>query len=316
MGKLTIRKCKTITKRGLHGDGNSLFLRVGPTGAKSWIQRITIHGKRRDIGLGGWPLVGLAEARIKAFENRKLTRIDGGDPLAGRRKAKTPTFRESAERTFNGLRPKWRNAKHAQDWWTSVERYAFPIVGNTPIDRIRREDVLRILTPIWSSRAERARRLRQRIRAVLAWGQAHNYILGENVAGEAISGALPTMAIGKTHFRALPFGEVSAALETVDSAGASLAAKYCLRFLVLTAARSGESRGATWSEIDWESKEWRVPGERMKGGREHRVPLSDAAVAILERARLLRDDSDLVFPSPMRPGKPLSSMSLTKYTNS
>ena len=312
MGKLTVARVKSITAPGRYGDGGTLFLFVKPGGSKSWVQRLAIDGRRRDIGLGGFPLVSLAEARVKAFENRKLARIDGGDPLAGKHKAKTPTFREAAERTYKGLKPKWRNAKHAEDWWSSVDRYAFPIVGNTPIDRVRREDVLRILTPIWSSRPERARRLRQRIRAVLAWAQAHNYIPGENVAGEAISGALPKMAIGKTHFRALPHQEVAAALETVEASGASLAAKHCLRFLVLTAARSGEAREATWSEIDPEKREWRIPATRMKAGAEHRVPLSDAAVKVLERARALDDGSGLVFPSVLKPGRCLSDMTLTK----
>jgi integrase len=312
MGKLTVAKVKAITTPGRYSDGGTLFLFVKPGGSRSWVQRLTIDGTRRDMGLGGWPLVSLAEARIKAFENRKLARIDGGDPLARKRKAKLPTFLEAAEHTFKGLKPKWRNAKHAQDWWTSVERYAFPIIGTTPVDRVRREDVLRILTPIWSSRPERARRLRQRIRAVLAWAQAHNYIPGENVAGEAISGALPKMAIGKTHFRALPHQEVAAALETVEASGASLAAKHCLRFLVLTAARSGEARESTWSEVDLEKREWRIPAVRMKAGAEHRVPLSDSAVEVLEQAQALDDGSGLVFPSALKPGRCLSDMTLTK----
>ena len=312
MGKLTAAKVKSITEAGRYGDGDTLFLFVKSSGRKSWVQRLAIDGKRRDIGLGAWPLVSLAEARIKAFENRKLARVDGGDPLAAKRKAETPTFREAAKHTFEGLKPKWRNAKHSEDWWNSVERYAFPSVGDTPVDRIRREDVLRVLTPIWSSRPERARRLRQRVRAVLAWAQARNFIPGENVAGEAISGALPKMAIGKTHFRALPYQEVAAALETVAATGASWSAKYCLRFLVLTAARSGEAREATWSEFNLEAREWRNPAARMKAGAEHRVPLSDAAVKVLEQARVLDDGSGLVFPSILKPGRCLSDMTLTK----
>ena len=123
MGKLKAAKVKSITEAGRYGDGDTLFLFVKSSGRKSWVQRLSIDGKRRDIGLGGWPLVSLAEARIKAFENRKLSRVDGGDPLAAKRKAKTPTFREAAKHTFDGLKPKWRNAKHSEDWWSSVERY-------------------------------------------------------------------------------------------------------------------------------------------------------------------------------------------------
>ena len=146
---------------------------------------------------------------------------------------------------------------------------------------------------------------------MLRWCWAHGYV-EQNVAGEGIEGALPAMPAVKAHFRALPYQEVAAALETVDGSKASKAAKLCLRFLILTAARSGEARGANWVEVDSEAREWRIPGERMKGGREHRVPLSDAALAVLERARGVEDGSGLIFPSPPKPGRPLSPMTLTK----
>ena len=201
--------------------------------------------------------------------------------------------------------------KHVKNWMQSLERYAFTVVGDMPVERIGREDVLRILTPIWTSRPETARRLRQRIRGVLRWCEAHGFI-GHNPAGDAIDGALPAMPKLKAHFRALPYQEVAGALETVDASGSSMAAKLALRFLVLTAARSGEARAATWAEIDMRAREWRIPGERMRGGVEHRVPLSDAAVAVLEQARALDDGSGVVFPSPMKRGRPLSDMTLTK----
>ena len=146
---------------------------------------------------------------------------------------------------------------------------------------------------------------------MLRWSWAHGYV-SENVAGEGIDGALPAMPNVKEHFRALPYREVAAALTTVEKSRASKAVKLCLRFLILTAARSGEVRGATWAEIDLDAREWRIPGGRMKGGREHRVPLSDAARDVLVRARGLEDGSGLVFPSPTRTGRPLSNMALTK----
>ena len=146
---------------------------------------------------------------------------------------------------------------------------------------------------------------------MLRWCWAHGYV-EQNVAGEGIEGALPAMPAVKAHFRALPYQEVAAALETVDGSKASKAAKLCLRFLILTAARSGEARGATWVEVDSQAREWRIPGERMKGGAGHRVPLSGAALAVLERVRGVDDGSGLVFPSPLRPGRPLSPMTLTK----
>lgn len=308
--RLTVAKANALREPGLHRADPTLYLRIGPRGTKHWIQRIVIDGRRHDLGLGGFPLVTLAEAREQAFENRRTVRA-GGNPLADRRRSKIPTFQQAAARTCESLRARWRNGKHAKDWMAALDRYAFPVFGTLRVDRIRREDVLQALTPIWASKPETARRVRQRIRAVLQWAWAHDYV-SENVAGEAIDGALPTMPTVKAHFRALPYGEVSGALESVEASGASLAAKLCLRFLVLTAARSGEARGATWAEIDRAAREWRIPAERMKGGAVHRVPLSDAAMAVLERARAMDDGSDLIFPSPLLRGRPLSDMALTK----
>ena len=310
MGRLNAAKVKAIKEPGRYSDGGTLFLYVAPGGSKSWVQRLVVNGKRRDIGLGGFPLTSLAEAREKAFANRKLAR-DGGDPLADRRKAKMPTFREAAEKTFEANRPRWKNEKHVKNWIQSMEKYAFPVLGDIPVDQIGREEVLRILTSIWTSRPERARRLRQRIRTVLGWCQAHNYC-EHNPAGEGVSGALPSLPTGKIHFRALPYDEVPGALETIEASRASMAAKLALRLLILTAGRSGEVRNAEWSEVDLESHTWTIPASKMKGAKEHRQPLSDAAVAVLENARALDDGSGLVFPSPVRKGKPLSDMSLTK----
>lgn len=310
MGKLTVKRIQSITKPGRYGDGGTLFLFVKPGGSKSWVQRLTIRGARRDIGLGGWPLVSLAEARDAAFENRRAARR-GFDPLAGKRRAKVPTFNEAAQKTHKANRARWRADKHAHNWMASLKNYVFPTLGNTPVDQITGQDVLRILGPIWGTQTDTARRVRQRIRTVLGWCLAHGYVTS-NAAGDGIDGALPVISSGTKNFRALPFGEVAAALETVEASGASWSAKWALRFLVLTTARSGEVRGATWGEVDLEAREWRIPADRMKGNAEHRVPLSSAALAVLEQARALDDGSGLVFPSPARPGRPLSSMSLTK----
>ena len=310
MGTLTVARAKSLSEPGFYRADPTLYLRIAPGGSKSWVQRLTIEGRRHDLGLGGFPLVTLAEARAKAYDNRRLARA-GGDPLAAKRRAKTPTFRQAASRTCDALRPRWRNHKHATDWMATLERHAYPVIGDMSVGRIRREDVLRTLTPIWTHRPETARRVRQRMRAVLRWCWAHGYVT-ENVAGEGIDGALPKMPAVRQHFRALPYSEVATALETVEASRASKAAKLCLRFLVLTAARSGEARGATWAEVDAEAREWRIPGDRMKRGAEHRVPLSDAALGVLERARPLDDGSGLIFPSALRPGHSLSNMTLTK----
>ena len=307
---LTAAKAKTITKPGSHYAGETLYLHVAPGGSKSWVQRLTIHGRRCDIGLGGFPVVSLAEARDIAYRHRKLARA-GGDPLAEKRKVKIPTFREVAEQTFKANRARWRSEKTARNWEQGMNKHVLPKLGALRVDQIRREDVLRVLTPIWTKTPEVARKQRNRIRTVLSWCQAHGFI-EHNVAGEMIDGALPAMPAVKQHFRALPYRDVPAALDTVESSGASLAARLCFRFLVLTATRSGEARGAAWAEIDIDAKEWRIPAARMKAGAEHRVPLSDAALAVVAQAKMLRDRSGLVFPSALRPGKRMSDMTLTK----
>ena len=310
MERMTVARVRSLSIPGRYAAGPTLYLRVAPGGTKSWVQRLTIDGKRHDIGLGGWPLVTLAEARDVAFMNRRLVR-QGGDPLGEKRKATMPTFREASRRALEANRGAWRNRKSVDNWIATMEKYAHPVFGDRRVDQIGREDVLRVLTPIWSTKPEIGRKVRTRIRQTLAWCQAHNYI-ENNPAGEAINAALPATTALKTHFRALAYPEVAAALETVETSRASVSAKACLRFVVLTACRSGEARLATWAEIDLQTREWRIPGGRMKTGAEHRVPLSDAALDLLESVRPLRDRSELVFPSPSRPGKPLSDMTLMK----
>ncbi len=309
-GKLTIRMVRGISEPGLYGDGNTLFLRVAPGGSKQWIQRLTIHGRRRDIGLGGCSWVTLAEARDAAYENRRIARR-GGDPLAEKRQAQVPPFREAAQKTYETLRPRWRNDKVAANWMQQLERHAFKRLGSLPVNHIRGEDVLAVLTPIWTSKPETARRVRRCIRATLQWCQAHGYT-DFNAAGEAIDGALPRMAAVKAHFRALSYKELPKAMRMIEASAASRSSKLALQFLILTAGRSGEVRGATWSEVDFDERLWRIPGERMKSGAEHRVPLSEAAMGLLDRAENLDGGGKHVFPSPVHRGRSLSDATLTK----
>ena len=174
-GKLTVKKVRAINQPGLYGDGNTLYLRVAPGGSKQWVQRLTIHGKRRDIGLGGCSWVTLAEARDAAYANRRLARR-GGDPLAVKRQPKVPTFREAAQHTYEALRPRWRSDKVAANWMQKLERHAMPRLGDIPVDRIGREHVLTVLTPIWTTKPETGRKVRQNIRATLKWCQAHGFV--------------------------------------------------------------------------------------------------------------------------------------------
>ena len=305
---------RALKEPGRYSDGGGLHLFISKARRKSWVHRITIDGRRRDIGLGGFPSVSLAQARERAAANRAAV-VGGRDPLADRRRPAMPTFKEAAHTVHEANRPRWRNGKHAAGWMRSLERHALPILGGMPIDRIGRADVLRVLTPIWTTRPETARRVRQRMRTVFRWAMAHGFT-ETNPAGEAIDGGLPRMPKVRAHFRSLPYQEVGSALETVEASQASVAAKLCFRFLVLTAARSGEARGATWDEVDKQVQVWRIPSERMKAGVEQRVPLSSQALEVLAEASALRDESGLVFPSPLKPGVTMSDMTLTKVLRS
>ena len=311
---LAATKVKALKDPGRYSDSGGLHLFINKAGRKSWVLRITVEGRRRDIGLGGYPSVSLARAREKAVEYRAAI-ADGRDPVAEKHAPAMPTFREAAYAVHEANKPRWRNPRHAAGWIQTLERHAMPVMGNTPLDRIDRGEVLRVLTPIWTSRPETARRVRQRMRTIFRWAMAHGF-METNPAGEAIDGALPPMPKVKAHFRALPYQEVNSAIETVAASQASMSAKLCFRFLVLTAARSGEARGATWDEIDLEGRVWRIPSERMKAGVEHRVPLSQQALEVLGEASLLREDSGLVFPSPLKQGAPMSDMTLTKILRS
>ena len=308
--KLSATRVKAIRDPGRYSDGDGLHLFISKAGSKSWVQRITVDGRRRDIGLGGYPTISLAQARRRASNNREAIG-NGRDPIAEKRRPSTPTFSEAAHAVHEANKPRWRNGKHARAWIHTLERHAFPKIGSKPIDTISRTDVLAILTPIWSTTPETARRVRQRVRTIFRWAMA-NELIEANPAGEAIDGALPSMPKVKAHLRALPYHEVGSALSTVDESQTSPATKHCLKFLILTAARSGEARGATWDEIDIEDATWTIPGSRMKAGIEHRVPLSAQALDVLVLARELEDGSGLCFPSPLRPGRMLSDMTLTK----
>jgi integrase len=301
-GKLTDRAVRTLKERGRYGDGNTLYLVVTPGGSKQWVQRLTIGGKSTDLGLGGYPLVSLREARDKAWANRKLAR-SGADPRTAQRRV--PTFVEAAGTVIEFNRPTWRNAKHAAQWFSTLETYTFPHFGEKPVDEISSGDVMNALTPIWTAKPETARRVRQRVSAVMKWAIANNFRSG-NPAGEAIDAALPRTPRFRAHHRALHYTEVPAVIGAVRSSGALPVTRLSLEFLVLTAARSGEVRLAAWEEMDPEARTWVISAGRMKARREHRVPLPNRALTILEEAQPLGCLSGLVFPAAS--GKPLSNM--------
>ena len=308
--KLAPAFVRKTTKPGRYCDGNGLYLKIDPSGARRWEQRLVIHGRQRSLGLGGVPLVSLAEAREKALANRKIARA-GGDPMDLRRQVSIPTFEEAAAAVVEFHRPSWGNAKHAAQWETTLRTYVFPKLGKRPVSNIDTADVLNVLTPIWHEKPETARRVRQRISTVMKWAVAQGF-RQDNPAGDAIGAALPKQnGKAKRHHRALPHGEVASAIEAVRASGSSAAVKLAFEFLILTAARSGEVRHMMWSEVYLDTAIWTIPADRMKAGREHRVPLCARALEILTEARQFGNGSGLVFPGT-RPGKPLSDMTLSK----
>ncbi len=277
---------------GFYCDGHGLNLRVDPSGARQWVQRLVIRGRPRMLGLGGYPLVSLAEARNAAFANRQRARA-GGDPRAEKRHGQgAPTVEEAAAEVLEQQRPGWRNAKHARDWPRSLRAYAFPRIGAMPVSEVTTADVLAILTPIWHDKPETARRVRQRIGAVMKWAVAMGY-RPDNPAGDALGQALGRQRAVVQHMRALPHGAVADALATVRTSGALVTTKDAFELLVLTAARSGEVRLATWDEIDLDAAVWTIPAARMKAKRDHRVPLSGWATPALVRDANRRFDKSV-----------------------
>ena len=306
---LTAVQVRSITKPRRYADGNGLYLTVDPSGAKRWMLRTIVQGKRRDIGLGGLSLVTLAEAREKALAYRKIAR-EGGDPLAEKKAAKAttaPTFAEAAEQVHASNAPSWRNEKHAAQWINTLRTYVNPVIGDRRVDEIDTPDILRVLSPIWLTKPETARRVRQRIGTVLDWAKAAGFRIGENpVVG--VAKGLPKQGDKDSHHTALPYAEVPSFVAKLRaSTEQGEIARLAFEFLILTAARTGEVIGAEWSEIDDGETLWTIPAKRMKAGREHRVPLSIRAIEILARAKELASGSDYLFPGQSGT-KPLSNM--------
>ena len=281
---------------GRYADGHGLYLVIEPSGSRRWEQRLQIRGKRRTLGLGGFPVVSLARAREAALENKREARA-GHDPLAAKRIANgIPTFAEATAIVFDLRRPGWRSARHAQQWIESLNEYAMPKLGAESVASVDAAGILGVLVPVWHKMPVTAQRLRQRIGTVLKWAIAQGYRL-DNPA-DAVAYALPRQSCRPAHQPSIYYEDVADAIDAVRASNASPSARLALEFMVLTAARSGEVTGCTWQEIDLQGRTWTVPASRMKAGREHRVPLSDRALAILDEARALGDGHGFVFPGP------------------
>ncbi|MBL3703376.1 DUF4102 domain-containing protein [Sulfitobacter sp. BDSS02] len=308
---LNARKVETAGP-GRHGDGRGLFLYVKPTGARSWVLRYQVQGRRRDLGLGPYPDISLAMARDRAAEARRLIAV-GEDPINKKQQAKPKTFREAAHELIDSKRPGWKNAKHAAQWTATLESYVFPKIGTVQVAKIETADVISTLTPIWAAKPETANRVRQRIEAVIDYASALGIRSGDNPA--RWRGHLdhllpkPKKVRAVVHHPALPHTQIADFM--TDLAQREGVAVRALAFTILTAARSGETRGMTWGEVDLDTKVWTIPAGRMKAAKEHRVPLSDAALTLLGQRGKGTPDDALIFGSEAKPGKPISDMSMT-----
>lgn len=310
MGKLTAAKIRSLSEPGKYSDGDGLFLQVDGKSSARWFLRIQVNKIRRDIGLGSLKSVSLADAREAAFTVRRKI-AQGIDPVEERKQERitVPTFREAAVSVHEEHRAAWKNGKHQQQWISTLETYAFPAFGDRPVNEIEGPAIRDVLAPIWLSKPETARRVRQRIATVLDWACAKGFRATE-APMRSIAKGLPRQPKKDRHFAAMSYADVPAFVEKLrerESVG-----RVALEALILTAARSGEIRGACWSELDLQNRIWSVPAERMKMGRTHLVPLSDEAVAVFERAKAFKvGASDLVFPG-QNVKRPLSDMTLLK----
>ena len=318
--ELSALAVQRLARPGLHAIGGvaGLYLQVLESGARSWVLRTTISGKRRDMGLGGYPDVTLAGAREKAREAREL--IDKGiDPIAERaatrsalvaQRATEVTFAEAAYKFIEARSPEWKSAKHSAQWTSTLETYAFPVIKNVQVRDVTLAHVVAILEPLWTTKTETATRLRGRIESVLDWATVRGYRQGDNPARwkghlDKIL-AKPSKVAKVAHHAALPVNDVAAFIHDLRKRE-GIAAR-ALEVLILTAARSGEIRAMSWDEVDERAAIWTIPAGRMKAGREHRVPLTNRVLEILGSVPRL-ENSNIVFPAPR--GGQLSDMTLT-----
>ncbi|MCP5074582.1 MAG: tyrosine-type recombinase/integrase, partial [Rhodobacteraceae bacterium] len=310
-GKLTKRLVENLGP-GRHGDGNGLYLVVDLSGARRWIVRVVVKGQknrkggplRTDFGLGGADVVTLPQARDRALEYRRMAK-QGLNPRYNARQ-EIPTFEEIAQQVHIGRLPTWKNAKHGQQWLNTLRDYAFPKIGRMSVDAIGQPEALMCLSPIWTEKHETAKRLAQRIKTVLDVAKSKGFRSGANPITEIKDAkVLPKVTVKVKHHKAMAWQDVPAFYADLKTRNA-MAAK-ALMFTCLTGSRTGEVLGMQWPEVDLEARLWTVPAERMKTGEEHRVPLTDEMLAILEPLRAMK--SDYVFEGQKR-HKPLSNMAM------
>jgi len=310
MGKLSAAQIRALTKPGRYMDGDGLSLLLTAPRKGYWVLRATINGRRRDIGLGPLDLVTLAEARELAIDMRRDIQR-GIDPIEERKRQKIEilTFKAAAEKVHTEQKATWKNGKHQDQWINTLETYAFPKLGDRLVNDIEGPLIREVLLDFWLEKPETARRVKQRIGVVLDWAYA-NGMRATEAPMRSLSRALPRQPKQDGHFAAMPYEDVPTFLKHLHKR--TSVARLGLEFLILTASRSGEVRGAKWAEINLDAKLWTVPAERMKVGKKHLVPLTDAAIDVLERARpYYAECSNLVFPG-RNVLRPMSDMTLLK----
>jgi len=310
MGNLTAVQIRNLREPGRYSDGDGLILNLVGPGRGSWLVRVQSNGKRRDIGIGSTTDLGLAEAR-EAARTLKAEIRQGVEVKTERKKqrSKIPTFRTAAELVHAEQKIAWKNGKHQAQWISTLESYVFPDLGDKLVSDIEGPEIRDVLAKIWLSKPETARRVRQRIGAVLDWSYAKGYRSTE-APMRSLARGLPRQPKKKGHFEALPYELVPALIEELRERPS--VGRLALEFLILTASRSGEVRGCAWSEIDLKGRIWTIPADRMKAGKAHLIPLDDAALNVLDRAMLFKaKESNLVFPG-QKPKEMLSDMTLLK----
>ena len=300
--RLSVAAIKYIKAPGWHADGGGLYLEVDPGGGKRWALRLTVNGRRRDFGIGSLHKVSLQQARETAARYRTLA-YQGVDPIADKQRSKrtsAPSFEDVTRKVHAERRGSWSNGRHADQWLNTLRDYAFPLIGSTPVDDIGTPHILKVLTPIWNEKPETARRVRQRLAVVLDWARASGHRSGDNPVN-LIGDALPRHKKNDDHLAALPYDQVPKFIALLRAGGAEAMTKLAFEFLILTAARTKEVQGARWVEIDLTGNMWTIPGadehgRRMKTGRTHVVPLSPRCIEILNAAKQIAPETDLVFP--------------------
>jgi integrase len=322
VGKLTALKVARLAEPGMYADGAGLYLQVTGAGAKSWLYRFSLHGRAREMGLGSLAAVSLSDARTAAGDCRRLCQ-EGVDPIEARKAqhararldaAKALTFSQAAAQYIEANSPAWRNAKHAAQWDSTLKRYVAPVFGSLPVQQIDVALVLKVLEPIWSKKTETAGRVRGRVETILDWAAARGFRSGENPA--RWRGHLdkllpkPSKVRAVKHHAALPYDDIAEFMAALTLQPGTAA--RALEFVILTAARTAEGIGASWPEVSSADATWTIAAGRMKAGKEHRVPLSNRATALLKRMETAPDVSETyVFPGG-KSGRPLSNMAMAE----